>query len=351
MASYLLLKVVYRALKNLRILNFLEKFRILSIKLDKHEIIEFKKRSLIILFLGTFGGVSMLCFNIYFNFNRRIFVARVKSSSGHLGEFCGHYDKNLNHVIVLSILESLLLENDLGKYSRIEYKNMIEGAKYVCLENLDSSRSFVINKAGGFFHFYLEVMPILLRNRDKNFSIHFIIEDKPFYQSILNFYQLKYVNTAVDNFDSIETLESSKYYPSFEEIKWFRNFNSIFAKDKSVSKRIYISRKNESARRISNEIEISNNNYYLSEFKDIKLTKPLIEYKIVELINTFEVSLTSKNLVKNVFVDIASSQNFSDNYFDMIPGKEYKISINKEESLTLDDIKRKINFLSLFDTH
>ena len=101
----------------------------------------------------------------------------------------------------------------------------------------------------------------------------------------------------------------------------------------------------------SEEIEISNNNYYLSEFKDIKLTKPLIEYEIDELINTFEVSFKSKNLVKNVFVDIASSQNFSDNYFDMIPGKEYKISINKEESLTLDDIKRKINFLSLFDTY
>ena len=101
----------------------------------------------------------------------------------------------------------------------------------------------------------------------------------------------------------------------------------------------------------SEEIEISNNNYYLSEFKDIKLTKPLIEYEIDELINTFEVSLKSKNLVKNVFVDIASSQNFSDNYFDMIPGKEYKITINKEESLTLDDIKRKINFLSLFDTY
>ena len=101
----------------------------------------------------------------------------------------------------------------------------------------------------------------------------------------------------------------------------------------------------------SDEKEISNNIYYLTKFKDIILTKPLIEYEINELINTFEVSLTSKNLVKNVFVDIASSQNFSDNYFDMIPGKEYKISINKEESLTLDDIKRKINFLSLFDTH
>ena len=101
----------------------------------------------------------------------------------------------------------------------------------------------------------------------------------------------------------------------------------------------------------SNEIEISNNNYYLSEFKDIKLTKPLIEYKIVELINTFEVSLTSKNLVKNVFVDIDSKQNFSDNYFDIIPGEVYKISIKKDQSLTLDDIKRKINFLSLFDTY
>jgi len=101
----------------------------------------------------------------------------------------------------------------------------------------------------------------------------------------------------------------------------------------------------------SKEKEISNNIYYLTKFKDIILTKPLIEYEINELTNTFEVSLTSKNLVKNVFVDIASSQNFSDNYFDMIPGKEYKISINKEESLTLDDIKRKINFLSLFDTY
>ena len=101
----------------------------------------------------------------------------------------------------------------------------------------------------------------------------------------------------------------------------------------------------------SDEIEISNNNYYLSKFKDIKLTKPLIEYKIVELINTFEVSLTSKNLVKNVFVDIDSNQNFSDNYFDIIPGEVYKISIKKDQSLTLDDIKRKINFLSLFDTY
>ena len=101
----------------------------------------------------------------------------------------------------------------------------------------------------------------------------------------------------------------------------------------------------------SDEKEISNNIYYLTKFKDIILPKPLIEYEINELINTFEVSLTSKNLVKNVFVDIASSQNFSDNYFDMIPGKEYKIFINKEESLTLGDIKRKINFLSLFDTY
>ena len=61
----------------------------------------------------------------------------------------------------------------------------------------------------------------------------------------------------------------------------------------------------------SKEKEISNNIYYLTKFKDIILTKPLIEYEINELINTFEVSLTSKNLVKNVFVDIASSQNFS----------------------------------------
>jgi len=81
------------------------------------------------------------------------------------------------------------------------------------------------------------------------------------------------------------------------------------------------------------------------------LTKPSIEYEITELIDTFEISLKSKSLVKNIFVDISSKHNFSDNYFDMIPGKEYKISIQKDENFKLSDIKSKIKFLSLFDTY
>jgi beta-mannosidase len=89
----------------------------------------------------------------------------------------------------------------------------------------------------------------------------------------------------------------------------------------------------------------------MSTFKDLKLKKPIIEYEITELHDVFEISLKSKNLVKNIFVDIDSENNFSDNYFDMIPGKKYVISIKKDTNLNLVDIKKNIKLLSLYDTY
>jgi beta-mannosidase len=97
--------------------------------------------------------------------------------------------------------------------------------------------------------------------------------------------------------------------------------------------------------------EISSSIYYMSTFKDLKLKKPIIEYEITELHDVFEISLKSKNLVKNIFVDIDSENNFSDNYFDMIPGKKYVISIKKDTNLNLVDIKKNIKLLSLYDTY
>ena len=99
------------------------------------------------------------------------------------------------------------------------------------------------------------------------------------------------------------------------------------------------------------EKEISSTIYYLSEFKNLKLSKPRIEYQIKELVDKFEISLKSENLVKNVFVDIGSKHNFSDNYFDMIPGKEYKISIKKDLNSSISELKSKIKLLSLYDTY
>ena len=106
-----------------------------------------------------------------------------------------------------------------------------------------------------------------------------------------------------------------------------------------------------SASLFKNEKEISSNIYYMSSFKDLKLKNPIIEYEITELHDVFEINLKSKNLVKNIFVDIDSKNNFSDNYFDMLPGKKYVISIKKETNLTLIDIKKRIKLLSLYDTY
>jgi hypothetical protein len=257
-----MIKYIYRFFKNTGILYLLEKIKIISFKLEKHEIIQLKKKSFITIFFGTFGGISFLISDFYINYNERLFVYRLNKNLKQFNQFNNLFDSNLNHVLVISILESIILEKDEEKYSIIEYGNVSVDAKYVAIKNTNATQNIIINKAGGFFHFYIEVIPVLLRHKDKDFNIYFIIEDKPFYDSILKFYNIKYVNTPVNSNEKFDTIKLSKYYPSVKDILWLQNLNSRFGVIKSTPQRIYITRKNETARRISNEKELF---HYLSK--------------------------------------------------------------------------------------
>jgi hypothetical protein len=252
----MMIKYIYRFFKNSGILNFLEKLKIVSVKLEKYEIIDPRKKSLITIFFGSFGGISFLISDFYINYNERLFVLHLKKNLKQFSQLNNLFDSELNQVLVISILEYIILEKDKEKYSSIEYKNVSVDAKYVAVKNINATQNIIINKAGGFFHFYIEVIPILLRHQDKNSNIYFIIEDKPFYESILKFYDVKYVNTPVNACEKFDTIKLSKYYPSVKDILWLQNFNSRFGVIKSTPKRIYITRKNETARRISNEKEL-----------------------------------------------------------------------------------------------
>ena len=92
-------------------------------------------------------------------------------------------------------------------------------------------------------------------------------------------------------------------------------------------------------------------NLHKQILKNIKKLFKVGDFILGKEVDKFEISLKSENLVKNIFVDTDSKHNFSDNYFDMIPGKEYKISIKKDLNSRISELKSKIKLLSLYDTY
>ncbi|WP_235841637.1 beta-mannosidase [Confluentibacter sediminis] len=96
---------------------------------------------------------------------------------------------------------------------------------------------------------------------------------------------------------------------------------------------------------------ITKNTWYLTAFKNLNLPTPELIYTITETNDYFEVILKTKKLAKNVFLASGSSNNFSDNYFDMLPNTEKTVSIKKTESETLESFTEKLKVITLADTY
>jgi beta-mannosidase len=76
-----------------------------------------------------------------------------------------------------------------------------------------------------------------------------------------------------------------------------------------------------------NEI-IDTDLHYFVRPKELKLTDPGIDTEIIEKSDVIEVKLTSKYLVKNVFLYADSLEaQFSDNFFDILPGESVIITL------------------------
>jgi beta-mannosidase len=82
--------------------------------------------------------------------------------------------------------------------------------------------------------------------------------------------------------------------------------------------------------------EIAENLFYFRDIKILSLGKPEI-VKTVEKTGSriFKITLVSNTLVKNVALSSASEGRFSNNFFDMLPGKNYTINFSGE---SLDEV-------------
>ena len=92
---------------------------------------------------------------------------------------------------------------------------------------------------------------------------------------------------------------------------------------------------------------VAENIFYFTPPKNLCLQKPTIQIKASKRKNSFIIS--TDKLAKNVYIDATEEITFSENYFDLLPGKLKEIEIVGKE--TYHQAKKKIKIRSLYDTY
>ena len=82
---------------------------------------------------------------------------------------------------------------------------------------------------------------------------------------------------------------------------------------------------------------VAENLFYFRDIKALQFEKPVIEKSIEKMgDNKYAITLKCNTLAKNVALSNASEGRFSNNYFDMIPGKSYSISFSGDLSADVE---------------
>lgn len=87
----------------------------------------------------------------------------------------------------------------------------------------------------------------------------------------------------------------------------------------------------------------SSNLLYFDKIKNLNLPETEIRYKIIVAENLYDIELTADKIAKNVYLSVVGDEGFfSDNYFDLLPGRSKSISykpadkeVNLEENLRI----------------
>jgi len=99
-----------------------------------------------------------------------------------------------------------------------------------------------------------------------------------------------------------------------------------------------------------NDKPVSSHDYFFAPFKELKFSKPTITPDIVRTRDGFSIKLSSDKFAKAVYLAVPEHDGFfSDNYFNLAPGREMTVEFRSRAPLSLEEFKQRLQIRSVFD--
>jgi beta-mannosidase len=94
----------------------------------------------------------------------------------------------------------------------------------------------------------------------------------------------------------------------------------------------------------------SAHDYFFAPFKELRLPKPAIRFEVALTRGGFRVTLNSDKFARAVYLSVPDHDgSFSDNYFDLVPGRQVIVEYHSRAPLSLKDFRERLNLRSMVD--
>jgi beta-mannosidase len=95
---------------------------------------------------------------------------------------------------------------------------------------------------------------------------------------------------------------------------------------------------------------VSSNEIFFQPYKDLAVSKAQISTSITRIRGGFKIALKTERFAKAVYLSVENEAGrFSDNYFDLIPGRTVEVEFRAHDLITLNDFRRRLKVRSLAD--
>ncbi len=95
---------------------------------------------------------------------------------------------------------------------------------------------------------------------------------------------------------------------------------------------------------------LSTNLLFFAPFKEMGLPKPRIENQIRQTGKNYQIQLSSDSLARAVYLSLNQGDGFfSDNYFDVLPGRSVALEFQPAGTMTLESLRQNLKIRSLVD--
>lgn len=94
---------------------------------------------------------------------------------------------------------------------------------------------------------------------------------------------------------------------------------------------------------------VSQNELFFKPFKELNFSRPNIKTEISSTANGFKIVLSTDKLAKSVYLSGFTTGFFTDNYFNLIPGRNLEIDFQTLEKISVEEFRNKLKVRSLID--